>query len=158
MSRLSLSLSLSLSFSLSSCGAPDATIRAITITSDVFDDPGPGARLSDGAVLAAGMGDLYLAQRSTVSVFAWAPIGICDLGVVPSFAETPTDPGACLGAPMDSLVLGGNADGQDAWVGRAGLVFPDPSFDHAPTYRARIVSDSVSNPHVTMTFELEALR
>jgi hypothetical protein len=79
-------------------------------TSDVFDDPGPGARLSDGAVLPAGMGELYLAQRSTVSVFAWAPIGICDLGVVPSLAETPTDPGACLGAPMDSIVLGGNAD------------------------------------------------
>lgn len=156
---------LSLAVALVACGAPAAAVPdastvplTITITSDEFDAAGPGARLADGTVLPAGMGDLWLAQRSTVSIFAAAPIGICDVGSFAALSSVPTDASACLGAPNDSIVLGGNANGTDAWAGRAFLVFPDTTFDHAPTHRARIVTDAVVNPHVTMTFELERLR
>lgn len=153
---------------LAACGAPmpvpdaavtdaRAVVRTLTITSDVFADPGPGARLSDGTVVTAGTGDLWLAQRSTVSIYAAAPLGICDLGVFDTLEAVPTDASACMGAAADSIVLGANADGPDAWAGRAWLVFSDTSLDLPAIYRARVVNDSVANPHVTLVFEYEPL-
>lgn len=151
-------VSCSTSTTSTDAATPDApgAVRRVTITNDVFNDPGPGVRLSDGAILPAGSGDLWLAQRSTVSIFAAAPMGVCDLGTFASLDLVPTDASACPGAPGDSVILSGNADGTDQWVGRAWLVFPTTTASR-PSYRARVVSDSDVNPSITMTFEYEAL-
>jgi hypothetical protein len=148
------------------CGAPASTtdagsdaggaVRRVTITNAVFNDPGPGLRLSDGVVLPAGSGDLWLQQRSVISLYVAPPLGICDLGTSASLAATPTSLAACMGAPSDAMVLAASTDGTDQWVGRAWLVFAQTT-DTVPIYRARIVADSNANPSITLTFEYEPL-
>lgn len=161
-------LPLALAAILTACGtpaaAPDASVapdagpivRQVTITNAVFNDPGPGVRLSDGAVLPAGMGDLWIQQRSVISLYVAAPLGICDLGTAASLETTPTSLDACLGAPSDAMVLAASTNGTNQWVGRAWLVFATTT-DTVPIYRARVVSDSNANPSIVLTFEYEAL-
>lgn len=131
-------------------------VRRVTITNAVFNDPGPGVRLSDGVVLPAGSGDLWLQQRSVISLYVAPPLGICDLGTSTSLASTPTDLAACTGAPSDAMVLAASTNGTDQWVGRAWLVFAQTT-DTVPIYRARVTSDSNANPSITLTFEYERL-
>ena len=134
-----------------------SAVRTITLTNDVFNDPGPGARLSDGATLGAAEGDLWLAQRSTVSIFMAAPLGICGVGTFGSLDAVPTDPSACReSAPAESVILGGNANGTNQWAGQAWLIFPSTSAS-TPSYRARAASDSDVNPAITLTIEYEPL-
>jgi len=149
---------------LAGCGttssAGDASVvHTATLTSDVFALPGPGLVLADGTTLPEGMGDVWLAQRSVASVYVGAPLGICDVGTFSSLATVPTTLAACTNsAPSDSIVLSSNLNGTNQWVGRSWLVFDDVNRDvPTPIYRARAVSDSDLNPHITLTIEYERL-
>lgn len=148
---------------LLACGAPAAGIDAATIdaatvprtariTNDVFNDPGPGIRLSDGATVATG-GDLWIQQRSNVSLYVGAPLGICGVGHFTSLDAVPTTLEACLdSAPSESAVLGSNQNATNQWSGRSWIVFADID-GRAPLYRVRAVSDTDVNPSITLTIE-----
>ena len=141
-------------------GADGSIVRTATLTSDVFALPGPGLRLSDGTILSAGMGDVWLAQRSTATIDVGAPLGICDVGTFGSLSAVPTTLDACLGpAPSDTSFLSSNQNGTNQWSGRAWLIVDDVnSATPTPIYRARAITDSDENPHIVMMLEYEAIR
>jgi hypothetical protein len=140
-------------------GSDASVVRTATLTSDVFALPGPGLRLSDGTILPAGMGDVWLAQRSTATISVGAPLGLCDVGTFASLAQVPTTLDACLGpAPSDTSFLSSNQNGTNQWSGRAWLIVDDVnSAVPTPIYRARAITDSDDNPHIVMTLEYEPI-
>ncbi|MFO0685305.1 MAG: hypothetical protein U0234_24815 [Sandaracinus sp.] len=149
---------------LTSCGTPPgttdaaqidaATMRRSTLTVATFSAPGPGLRLVDGATLAEGEGDLWLAQRSTVALYAAAPaVTLCPLGTFASIELAPTDESACTSglAQADNVV--GGEDGVDRAVGRAWLVVAPEG-----RYVVRAVHDEVTRTLTTLVVDVLPVR
>lgn len=134
----------------------DASIsaRRLTLTVATFSTPGPGLRLADGATLAEGEGDLWLAQRSTVALYAAAPTTtLCPLGTFASIELAPTDESACTSglAQADNVV--GGEDGVDHAIGRTWLVVAPEG-----RYVVRAVHDEVTRTLTTLVVDVLPVR
>lgn len=128
--------------------------RRSTLTVATFGMPGPGLRLADGATLAEGEGDLWLAQRSTVALYAAGPgTTLCPLGTFDTIELAPRDESACTSglAQVDNLV--GGEDGVDRAVGRSWLVVAPEG-----RYVARAVHDEVTRTLTTLVIDVLPVR
>lgn len=125
-----------------------------TLTVSTFGMPGPGLRLADGATLAEGEGDLWLAQRSTVALFAAAPTTtLCPLGTFAAIELAPTDESACTsGLAQADNVVGGD-DGVDRAIGRTWLVVAPEG-----RYVVRAVHDEVTRALTTLVVDVLPVR
>jgi hypothetical protein len=132
-----------------SADAPPAP-STITLSSDTIPTAGPGVRLSDGAALGEGEGDLWLTETMVVMIHARTAATICPLGTFASLADVPTSSSACTSAPGPQVTLGGSTQGTDQWVGQSFLV----ALDGVTTHRMRVQSDSLATTHVRITLDV----